>query len=236
MPSINNAGVFTTRAFVPDLSSSGTRLRESLAQVTVISLVVLSIFAPPAIMWDPNSFYLKWEVALLPVIFLAYAWLFLTGFVRGIQFNGMFVVGAVYSIAVALSVWYGSVLLGQTVVLRDFYEFPKLWLPVMFFTVAYEARLSEVALRRLVGFFAAALLLVCQYAWGQWGGLGFANWLDTIYVAPEHTQRALDYARRVYSTMGNPNLLGLRMTWSAAACLLAALLRVGSQARNVSLL
>src|SRR5262245_38826097 len=191
MPPLNNAAVFTTRAFVPDLGSSRTRVRQSLAQAAVIWLVVLSIFAPPAIMWDPNGFYLKWEVALLPVIFLVYAWLFLTGFVRGIQFNGMFIVGVIYSIAVALSIWYGSVLLGQTAVLRDFYEFPKLWLPVAFFTLAYEARLSEVALRRLVGFFAAAVVLVCLYAWGQWSGLGFANWLDSIYVAPEHTQAGL---------------------------------------------
>jgi O-antigen ligase len=236
MPPINNTAVFTARGFVTDLGSSGTRLRESLAQIAVISPMVLSIASPPAIMWDPNSFYLKWEVAVLPVIFLIYAWLFLTGFVRGIQFNGMFAVGALYSIAVALSIWYGSVLLGQTVVLRDFYEFPKLWLPVAFFTLAYEAHLSEVALRKLVGFFAAALTVVCIYAWGQWEGLGFASWLDTIYVAPEHTQRALGYAKRVYSTMGNPNLLGMLMTWSISAFLLAAMLRVGRQTRNIGML
>jgi len=233
---MSNADAFTTRAFVGVLDSSGTRLRETLAQIAVISPIILSIASPPAIMWDPNSFYLKWEVAVLPVIFLVYTWFFLTGFVRGIQFNGMFAVGGLYSVAVALSIWYGSALLGQTVVLRDFYEFPKLLLPVAFFTLAYEARLSEIALRRLVAFFAAALVLVCLYAWGQWAGLGFANWLDTKYVAPEHTQAALSYAKRVYSTMGNPNLLGMLMTWSATAFLLAIILRVGRQARNVLLL
>src|SRR5689334_21451838 len=224
MPLTNPTGSVMTRAFVVELSSSGTHLPQVLAQVAVISPIVLSIAAPPAIMWDPNSFYLKWEVALLPVIFLVYTWLFLTGLVRGIQLNGMFAVGALYSIAVALSIWYGSVLLGQTMIFRDFYEFPKLWLPVAFFTLAYEARLSEVALRRLVGFFAAALMVICLYAWGQWAGLGFASWLDSVYVAPEHTQAGLQYARRVYSTMGNPNLLGMLMTWSTAAFLLATIL------------
>lgn len=236
MPMTNATGVALTRSFVSGLDSSGTRLRGVLGQVAVISTIVLSIASPPAIMWDPNSFYLKWEIALLPLIFLVYAWFLLAGFVRPIQFNGMFVVGALYTIAVALSIWYGSVLLGQAIVLRDFYEFPKLWLPVAFFTLAYEARLSEVALRRLVSFFSPALLLVCIYAWGQWGGLGFANWLDTIYVAPEHTYRALLYAQRVYSTMGNPNLLGMLMTWSVAAFLLAALLRAGKQTRNIGML
>src|SRR5215469_7342776 len=236
MAPTNTAGVLATRAFAADLGSSGTRLREALAQIAVTPLVFLSIFAPPAIMWDPDSFYLKWEIALLPVILLIYGWFFLAGYVRGIEFNGMFVLGAFYSMAVALSIWYGAVLLGQTVVLRDFYEFPKLWLPVAFFTLAYEARLSETALRRLIGFFAAALVLVCLYAWGQWAGLGFANWLDTIYVAPQHTQAALFYAKRVYSTMGNPNLLAMLMTWSISAFLLAAILRVGRQTRNIGLL
>src|SRR5215470_1493502 len=170
MPLTNATGAVMTGALVAEPSSSGTHLSQVLAQAAVISPLVLSIVSPPAIMWDPNSFYVKWEVAALPVIFLVYGWFFLTGFVRGIQLNGMFVVGAVYSIVVALSIWYGSVFLGQTLVFRDFYEFPKLWLPVAFFTLAYEARLSEVALRRLVGFLAAALMVVCLYAWGQWAG------------------------------------------------------------------
>lgn len=229
----NTASTVTIRAFDVEPYPSLARLRDGLSQVTVISLIVLSIASPPALMWDPNSFYLKWEVALLPLVFLVYGWLLLAGMVRKIQFNGMFVVGVLYSVSVAFSIWYGSSLLGQSVIFRDFYEFPKLWLPVVFFTLAYEARLSEVALRRLIAFFAAALLLVCLYAWGQWAGLGFADWLDSIYVAPEHTQKALDYARRVYSTLGNPNLLGMLMTWSIAAFLLAAMLRVGSQIRNM---
>lgn len=233
MPLTNTASAITIRVFDAETYPSLARLREALSQVTVISLIVLSIVSPPALMWDPNSFYLKWEVALLPFIILVYGWLLLAGIVRKIHFNGMFVAGALYSVSVAFSIWYGSSLLGQAVIFRDFYEFPKLWLPVVFFTLAYEARLSEVALRRLVTFFAAALLLVCLYAWGQWAGLGFADWLDSIYVAPEHTQKALDYARRVYSTLGNPNLLGMLMTWSIAAFLLAAMLRVGNQMRNM---
>lgn len=236
MTMTNAASAFMTRACVPGENSSGTHLARVLGQIAVISSIVLSIASPPAIMWDPNSFYLKWEVALLPFFFFVYAWLFLTGFVRRIELSGMFIVGMLYSIAVALSIWYGSVLLGQTIIFRDFYEFPKLWLPVAFFTLAYGASLSEVALRRAFSFFSVALLLGCVYAWGQWGGLGFANWLDNIYVAPEHTHRALLYAQRVYSTMGNPNLLGMLMTWSVAAFLLAALLRAGRQIRNIGML
>lgn len=232
----NTSGAVVTHPYVSGLDSSGARLRQALGQTAVISLVVLSIASPPAIIWDPNTFYLKWEVALLPLVFLVYAWLFLTGFVSRIELNGMFVAGASYSVAVALSTWYGSVLLGQALIFRDFYEFPKLWLPIAFFTLAYEVRLSEIALRRLVGFFAAAFFLVCLYAWGQWAGLAFANWLDQLYVAPEHTQAALQYARRVYSTLGNPNLLGMFMTWSIAVFLLAFTLRVGNQARNILML
>src|SRR5215472_6821366 len=235
MPLSQASGAITVPLFGREPSASRAHFRESLAQLAVISLVVLSIFSPPALMWDPNSFYLKWEVALLPLIFVTYGWLLLAGIVRKIQFNGMFVVGAVYTVAVALSIWYGSAMLGQAMVLRDFYEFPKLWLPVAFFTLAYEAHLSEAGLRRLLSFFAATLLFMCLYAWGQWAGLGYGNCLDNIYVAPEHSQRGLLYARRVYSTLGNPNLLGMLMTWSAAAFLLAAMLRVDRQARNIGM-
>lgn len=235
MPPSNTTSAVTVRAFAPDLYTSRSHLRQVLGQVSVISLIVASIL-PPALMWDPDSFYLKWEVVLLPIIFLVYGWLLLAGIVRRIQLNGMFVVGVLYSVSVALSIWYGSVILGQTMIFRDFYEFPKLWLPVAFFTLAYEARLSEAALNRLLGFFAAALVPVCLYAWAQWANLEFSHWLNNFYSAGEHVLRSLDYARRVYSTMGNPNLLGQLLTWSIAVFLLAFLLHVGSQTRNILVL
>jgi O-antigen ligase len=220
------------RAFKPDLRPSRAHLPQVLAQVTVVSLIVLSIL-PSGIMWDPDSFYLKWEVALLPFVLLLYGWLLLAGMVRAIHFNGMFVVGVLYSVAMSLSIWYGATLLGQAVIFRDFYEFPKVWLPVVFFTLAFEAQLSEAGLRRLLRFFAVALVLVCLYAWGQWAGLEFSHWLNNFYSAGKHVLRSLDYARRVYSTMGNPNVLGQLLTWSIAAFLLATSLRVGSQVRNI---
>jgi hypothetical protein len=106
---------------------------------------------------------------------------------------------------------------------------------VFFFTVAYEAQLTESSLRRLLNFFALALLFVCLYAWGQWAGFGAADRLNAYYSAGQHVESTLQYGRRVYSTMGNPNVLGQLMTWSIGAFTIAAVFRVGSTAKNIFL-
>jgi O-antigen ligase len=145
------------------------------------------------------------------------------------------VIGALYSFAIFLSIWYGSVVLGQSVILRDYYELPKIWLPVIFFTIGYEAELSEKSIRRLIAFLAVAIILVALYAWGQWAGLGVTFRIDPYYSAGEHIDGALARYRRVFSTMGNANVLGQLMTWSVAAYLLAFLSGVGNRARNLAM-
>src|SRR5262249_15841406 len=107
--------------------------------------------------------------------------------------------------------------------------------PVAFFTIAYEADLSELSLRRLLAFFSFSILLVCFYAWGQFFGLGFAYKLNPYYSMGGHIDVALEYARRVYATIGNPNVLGSLMTWAVVLFLLAALFRVGNQLRNIGI-
>jgi O-antigen ligase len=119
--------------------------------------------------------------------------------------------------------------------LRDFYELPKALLPVAFFTVAYEADLSEESLRRLFRFFSVALLLVCLYAWAQWMSLGIAYVLNRSYSGGEHIDGALRIYRRVYATMGNANVLGELLTWSIVAFTLAALCGVGNRLKNISM-
>jgi hypothetical protein len=158
----------------------------------------------------------------------------LAGYARLARFNGMFVVGIVFCTATLLSTWYGAEFLHHRVIARDFFELGKSLLPVAFFTFAYEADLSETALRRVFDFFGAAILLVCIYAWAQWMNLGFTQKLNSYYSALNHDS-ALYYARRVYSTLGNPNILGELLCWSLMAFLLAAIFRVGGYIRNVSL-
>jgi O-antigen ligase len=207
-------------------------LAQSSARIYVIALLCFSVLAP-SISLSPSLPLVKAEQLLLPVIFAVYGWFLLAGFARPIRPNGMFLIGALYSMCVIFSTVYGSVVLQQQVILRDFYEIPKLWLPVFFFTVAYEAQLSEASLRRLLNFLALALLFVCFYAWGQWAGLGATDRLNAYYSAGQHVEGSLQYGRRVYSTMGNPNVLGQLMTWSMAAFTIAALFRVGSTAQNI---
>jgi hypothetical protein len=208
------------------------RLREWLAHLAVISLICISVTAPSILIAQALP-YFRVEQLLLPLVFAIYAWLLLAGIARPVRFNGMFIIGLFYCACNAVSIWYGADIMGHTVILRDFYELPKVWLPVVFFTLTYEAALSEASLRRLIVSFSFAILPVCFYAWAQFTDLGFTHRLNSFYSTGGHIDQALQYANRVYATMGNPNVLGQLMTWSVLLFLLAAIFHVGSRSWNL---
>jgi hypothetical protein len=215
-------------------SQNDFRMSQTMGQLAIVAMLCAAILVP-GITFSQALPWFKAEQVLIPVVFAIYGLLLLVGLARTIRFNGMFVIGALYTFALLLSIWYGSVVLGQPVILRDYYEFPKIWLPVIFFTIGYEAELSEKSIRRLMAFLAVAIVLVALYAWGQWAGLGITFRIDPYYSAGEHIDGALARYRRVFSTMGNANVLGQLMTWSVAAYLLAFLSGVGNRARNLAM-
>ena len=221
---------------VRPLDSGYPSERDSIAEIAarfcVASLIVIGILVPPINI--TSSLWVRPEQVLLPLVFGLYLWLLLAGYARPIRWNGIFLVGALFCSSVLLSAWYGSIALHHTVILRDFYDLPKALFPVAFFTLALEANLLETSLRRVLTFFSAAIFLVCLYAWAQWMNLGFTHSLNAYYSALNHDS-TLFYARRVYSTLGNPNHLGQLMSWSLAAFLLALLFRVGNRFRNIFL-
>jgi len=207
-------------------------LRSGLSQTCIISLICISVTAP-AIVISQTLPYFKVEALLVPIILAIYLWLLLVGIARPFRFNGMFVIGLLFFVCNAFSLWYGTAILGHPALLRDLYELPKVWLPVAFFTIAYEAALSESSIRRLLSFFSISILLVCIYAWSQFLGLGFTYKLNPYYSMGGHIDVALEYERRVYATVGNPNVLGELMTFCVVLFVLAALFRVGSLLRNM---
>jgi O-antigen ligase len=135
-----------------------------------------------------------------------------------------------------LSMLYGTQVLGHPLLARDFYELPKTVIPVIFFTLAYEADLSEASLQTLLASLFPATLLICFYAYGQWFDLGFTHFLQPYYSGGFHDDGALAHYRRVYSTLSNPNHLGMLMTWVITAFSLGALFRMQSRFWNVLLL
>ncbi len=228
MPMSSAMAFGASRNLVESASHRRARPTELLAQLTIISLMCVSVLAP-FVPFGPAFPAIRLEVVLLPLILAIYGFLLLTGYVHGFHYHGMFLVGVVYAICISISTWYGASFLGQALTLQDFYEFPKLFLPVVFFILAYEANLSELGLRRLLMGLAVAVGLVCIYAWAQWLNLGFSQQLNAFYRAGTNVDEALSYAQRVYSTMGNPNVLGQLLTWSVAAFLLAFLLGIGNR-------
>lgn len=213
----------------------GIAARQFWGAAGVLLLMCVSLLAPGLTLGN-SSLTIKGEVLLLPVVIAIYLWLLLAGRVCLIGFNGMFIVGALFCACIALSLFYGSAVLGHAVILRDLYEIPKALLPILFFALGYEANLSEKSLRRVFQFLSGSLFLVCLFAWAQFFRLPFTGQLNAFYSAGEHADRTLRAINRVYSTMGNPNVLGQLMDWGVAAFLLALLLGVGSRRRNLLLL
>src|SRR5271169_4107541 len=206
-------------------------LVELTGQICVISLLFLSVTCPPIPVTGELS--LKLEHLMVPLIVAVYGWLLLAGLARMIRFNGFFIIGAIYTITISMSMWYGSTILGHSLLLRDYYEIPKLWLPIAFFTLGYEIKLSETSLRRIMNFVGVAVLLVCLYGWSQFLDLGFTHTLNRFYTGGAHHDLSLEVHRRVYSTMGNPNVLGELMSWMLMAYVMAFLFKVGNRAFNV---
>ena len=210
-----------------------TLIRSWLSESCVILLVCLSVTAP-AIVISSSLPFVKVEALLVPVIAAFYLWLLLIGVARPIRLNAMFVIALLYFVCNGFSIWYGARILGHPVLMRDLYELPKVWLPVAFFTITYEATLSESSIRRLISCFSVSILLVCVYAWSQFFSLGFTYKLNHFYATEGgRIDSALEHGRRVYATVGNPNVLGGLMAFCVVLFVLAALFRVGNSLRNV---
>ncbi len=225
--------ISTTQSFEFVRSQPRRNLAQVMAQIAIFGLLCLSITAP-AITITESLPWIKAEQLLLPLVVLLYGWMLLSGSARLIRVNGMFAIGALYCFSILLSIWYGAAILHHEILFRDYYELPKVWLPVIFFTIAYESNLSESSLRRLFNYFAPTVLVICFYAWAQFARLNFTYKLNTFYSGGAHIDEGLLNHGRVYSTMGNANVLGQLMTWSIVAFTMAFLCGVGSRVRNIA--
>jgi hypothetical protein len=208
------------------------RIREWLSQTSIVLMVCLAVTAP-AIVFSSAIPFFKVEQLLVPVVIAIYLFMAMVGVARPIRFNAMFAIGFVFLLCNIISIVYGAEVLGHPVIFRDFYDLPKVWMPVAFFTIAYEADLTERSIRCILAWFSSAVLLVCFYAWSQFAGLSFAYRLNPYYSPGGHIDATLEYAKRVYATVGNANVLGELMTWCIILFLFAFVLRVGTPLRNI---
>ncbi len=215
---------------VEDFTGGPFRIGRNILQNCLIALVCLSILAPPIPSGGTFPFLRAEEVAI-PLLFLLYAWLLMAGWVPIFRLNAMFFIGILFSFCILLSIWYGAVVLEQNVVLRDFYEIPKLWFPVVFFTMGCETRFTQRRLSLLICAYGFAILLICVYAWAQWIGLPLTQTLNGFYSAGVHDE-ALHLTKRVYSTMANPNVLGLLLSWAVVCFTLNLLAKQGNRIWN----
>ena len=211
-----------------------TRIAKVLGEAGLILILCVGVLAP-SVTLNENWPQVRTETMLIVFVAMAYAALLLTGLARPLRFHAFYLFGALFSLCVGFSLIYGTVILGHPLSYRDYFEIPKCWLPVFFFTVAHEAELSERGLNRALDWFAGAITLVCLFGWAQFLTLGIAARLTPLYTDLGHNYTALMRYGRIFSTMGNPNALGQLMSWCMSTYVLAFLFGVGSRARNLSI-
>jgi hypothetical protein len=168
------------------------------------------------------------EVFLLPVIYYLGFLLVCIGRIRpgGICFPQ--VAAALFSLSVLVSIGHAAVYLHHAPLIRDYYDVVKVWFPVLFFTIAYEADLSDRALQRLLTMLGFATVLVCLYGWAQFLDLPGLDKINPYYSGGEHHDVNLEAAKRVYSTLGNPNVLGQFLSCAFVCYVLKFLSNVGN--------
>jgi hypothetical protein len=207
-------------AFNQAISSGYSMQRTGLARIggelAVILLMSTGVLAP-GITLSADFPKMRSELFVGVAIVVVYAWMFLAGFAKLVRFHAFYLIAFVFSICVSLSIIYGAVALQHEIQLRDLYELPKAWMPVLFFSIAYEAELSEQGLKQFMNYFAIAIIFVCLFGWAQYWGLGIARALQPYYGDGDHNDIALLLYRRIYATLTNPNYLGQLLSWTTVA-------------------
>ena len=203
-----------------------------MAESGLILILCVSVLAP-GLMLSPTWPQVRTETVMLVVYGGLYAWLLLAGLAKPLRFHPFYFIGVLFSLCVTMSLIYGGFILNHELTYRDFFEIPKCWLPVLFFTFGYEAEVSEGAINRLLDYLAVAVVLICLYGWAQYFNLGIAARLNPYFTDFGHNYIGLIRYKRIFSTLGNPNALGQLMSWSLGVYVLAFLSGVGSRVRNV---
>jgi O-antigen ligase len=209
-----------------------TRIAKSLGEASLILILGVAILAP-AVTLNSNWPQVRTETLMVVLYTFGYGVLRLMGSAKPLRFHAFYLIGALFSLSVAFSMMYGTVVLHHPLSYRDYFEIPKCWLPVLFFTSAYEAELTECSLNRMLNCFALAVGLVCLFGWAQFLTLGIAARLTPLYTDMGHNYTVMLRYGRIFSTMGNPNSLGQLMSWCMSIYVLAFLFGVGSRARNL---
>jgi O-antigen ligase len=210
-----------------------TRIAKFLGEAGLILILCVAVLAP-ALTLNPNWPQVRTETLMLVVYGLVYAEVLFIGLAKPLRFHAFYVIGLLFSVSVGFSLMYGTIILHHPLSYRDYFEIPKCWLPVFFFTIAYEAELTEQGLNRALNFFALAITLVCLFGWAQFLHLGIAARLTPYYTDMGHNYSVLLRYGRIFSTVGNPNALGQLMSWCLSIYALAFLFGVGSRVRNLS--
>lgn len=207
-------------------------LSQFAGEVSVILLVCVSVVSPN-LQFSQQLPMVRLDLLLLVLVTGGFAWLLLAGKVGKLELSRFILIGALFSVSVTVSLIHGAAILHNSIQPNDFYEISKAWVPVAFFVVGYEAKLSERGITSLMNWLAFVTVVICFCGWSQLLNFPLAGELQAIYGDGGHNDRALLVFHRIYATLTNPNVLGEFLSWTLVGYTLAFLYRVGNQARNL---
>jgi O-Antigen ligase len=207
-----------------------TAFAERFLELSVLVLLIACLLSPSIQLG--SDLKLPLDVLLLPIILYVYFLLVCMRSAPPFSVRLFHIFGALFSFSVLLSMFYGSTHFHYPRLARDYYDVVRVWLPVLFFTIAYQADLRDSGLRRLLTILSFATLLICLYGVAQFLDLPLVDKINPYYSGGEHHDMGLRSDRRVYSTLGNPNVLGQFLSCVFMCYTLKFLSKVGSRLRS----
>jgi len=184
-------------------------------QRIVTSLLVVSILFPPIRL--PKGI----PSIRLELIIILVAWaLFLLGhFAVGhpIKYhqNPIYRWFVLFGLAIFLSIAYGVIVKGYSIIGRDFWEFGKLLEYFLVFTLVANLDISPNEIRHYYKIALIVFLCSAFVGFAQYLNLGNINKVISPYYAPTQIQGLLIHGR-ITGTTGNPNLFGAMMVLASS--------------------
>src|SRR5215471_21798447 len=92
-------------------------LAKRAGEAGLIFLLCVSVVAPNVVL-SPALPYFRTETILLFAVLLIYVWFLLAGFAKPIRLNAIYWIGVLFSLATAISIFYGTSILNHELTYR----------------------------------------------------------------------------------------------------------------------
>lgn len=200
------------------LAVFGFTNRKYVVEALVFPFLLVAILMPP-LQLSPQLPHIRLEVYILSLLSL---FIVLKKMVDRnydeLRTNGMIIWFVFFVIAVIASIGYSFLILGQDLIVRDFYEIIKIIIYFLFFTLFATLDFSNKQLIKIYGLVILLFIISALIGFAQYLDLGQINQLFSPHYAPTQAHRILDH-HRITGTAYSPVEYGAIMVLAASIAL-----------------